>query len=604
VTFGYNNRLAWVDLTNRRIEYVEPSQRMLDGVLGGRGLGAAILYKHARTVQPLAVESLFCVMVGPLTGTGFPLANRLAFVFRSPLTGTIAWANTGGYAGSALKNAGLDGIVVEGGASEPVYLFVENGRGIIYDAAPLWGQAATATVTQLRHEHGDVRVLAIGPAGENLVKLATVVNDTGRTSGVRHGPGCVMGSKNLKAIVVKGGHIPRVSFANKAAHLQQARVILGKLRQSPLLNHETGLLAVHGTPIASDALGKNDALPFRNYHYTTMEGYEQVGGKHMTGTILITRLTCSYCPVSCRRETTSTGKYGFRAEGPDYAQISSLGTNCAITDLEAIAYMNHLCYELGLDPIEMGNTLAMLAEYTEHQDTKDGLKWGDVDRMVELIQSTAARRGVGELLGMGAAEAAARLGAPALSMSVKGITIQNTDPRAEPAWGLLNATENFGGAVHIWVYGKLVYGLRDAGVEVVVGPHDTAADLAQRVKRGQDLVALLDSLQVCAFSSYAFALEDYAAALNNVTGRGVGSDELLGIGERIFTLERMFNEANGFGPADDSLPTRFLAEPVPSGQHRGKVCLLGPMLQNYYTSRGWPDGHVPARQSTDVSSLL
>ncbi len=604
MAFGYNGRIAVVRLSEDSVEYVEPGEELLRGFLGGRGLGVAIMYRHGRGIEPLAERSLLCVMVGPLTGSGFPLANRLTLVFRSPLTGTIAWTNTGGYAGAELKSAGFDGLVIQGASERPCYLLVSEERVEIRDASSLWRLDAMETVVKLRHAHGDARILSIGPAGEKLAPIATVLNDMGRTSGVRHGVGCVMGSKRLKAIVIRGRPLARMRIADREGHVAMLRRAQLKIRSSPLLNHDNGLLAVHGTPIAAEALGKNEAIPFKNYRFTSLESYELVGGRRMTSSILIGRLTCSTCPVSCRRETASSGKYGFRVEGPDYAQISSLGTNCAVIDLEAISYMNYLCYVLGVDPIEMGNSLAMLAEATERGVVRDGLRWGDVDRMVELIRMTAERSGAGEYLALGAERAARELGDEELSMSVKGITIQNTDPRVEPAWGLLNATENFGGAAHIWVFADLVYSMRDAGVEPSVSPESGYADIAAAVKHRQDLVAVLDSLQVCAFSSYALSVDDYAEELRSITGYDITGEELLGVGERVFNLERLFNAEHGVGSSQDRLPRRFTEEPVPSGRHSGSVCELEPMLWEYYELRGWRGGQPPSNAVREPPPLF
>ncbi len=581
---GYNNRIGVVDLTSNSVSYVEPDSSLLQRFLGGRGLGCAILYKHARNVDPLSENSLLCVLTGPVTGSGIPLANRLTFVFRSPQTGTIAWANTGGYAGTALKSAGLDAIVVKGRAERPVYLLTENSSISILDASGLWGRGAIEVVTAIRHQQGDARVLAIGPAGEKLVTIANVVNDTGRTSGVRHGVGCVMGSKLIKAIVIKGDASRRIEMADRTAHLDLVKSIIPKIRLSPLLNHETGLLAVHGTPIAGEFLGKNDAVPVKNYQTTVLENYNEVGGRQLTKSILISRLTCSNCPVGCRRETAGTGAHSFRVEGPDYSQISALGTNCFVTDLEVIGYMNYLCYEYGLDPIEMGNELALLAELTERGAAKEGLRWGDTEMMIRLIRQTAYREGMGDAIAKGPDELATQFGFPELSMSVKGITVQNTDPRVEPAWGLLNATENFGGAEHIWVYADLVNSLRESGVVSLIGGESTPEEIARAVKYKQDLVAVLDSLQVCAFSSYAFSVEDYVGALNNIAGSRLTTDDLMRIGEGIFGLEKRFNLENGLD-SQDTLPSRFLEEPLPVGKHEGKVCDLQPMLREYHGLR-------------------
>ncbi len=233
-----------------------------------------------------------------------------------------------------MKSVGFDAVLVRERSENSVYLLTEESKISVVDAASIWGRGAIKSVVKFRQLHGDVRVLSIGPAGERLVKLANVVNGTGRTSGVRHGVGAVMGSKNLKVItIIKDYPARRVEMFDRPSHLELLKQTLAKIRDSSLLNHDMGLLAVHGTPIAAELLGKNDTLPVKNYKSTTLENHLAVGGQIMTKTVLISRLTCANCPVCCRRETVSAGEYSFKVEGPDYAQIGSLGTSCFVTDL-------------------------------------------------------------------------------------------------------------------------------------------------------------------------------------------------------------------------------------------------------------------------------
>ena len=470
---GYHHRIAAVSLNHSAARHVRLDDTLLREYVGGRGVGAALLAEQDRGVEPLDPDSLFCLLTGPLTGSDFPLSNRLALVFRSPLTRTIASAMTGGYFAAELKKGGLDGILLDGRAPKPSYVFVEGTRVEIRDAGALWGKGAVETVSLLQAAHRDSHVLAIGPSGEAMSPIATVINDKGRASGVRHGVGAVLGSKRVKAIVVRRTGAAKLAPADRAAFDDLRRRVHALLLESPLLSSKTGTLALHGTAIAVDMLGQHEALPTMNYRFTRMAGHEDIGGIRMSQTILRERLTCTGCPVRCRREVGSDGPRPYTTEGPDYSQLSSLGSNCLVRDLEALGYLNYLCYELGIDPIEMGNTLAMLAEATELGLTRTGLRWGDADRMIELIELTGRGEGIGGVLALGASAAANRIGAPHLAMSVKGISIQNVDPRPEPAWGLLNATENSGGAAHVWTYGDLVYGLRHAGVAPLVGPRSS-----------------------------------------------------------------------------------------------------------------------------------
>ncbi len=586
---GFHQRVAFVDLTSESVEILDIPHALSQSVLGGRGLGVALLAMQDPSREPLDEEASICLMTGPLTGSDFPLANRLTLVFRSPLTRTVAWAVTGGYIATELRKGGLDGIVVSGRARRPSYLQIRGEHIAVRPAPELWGGGAVQAVSQLQDAHPNAHVLAIGPAGERLSPVATVINDKGRASGVRHGIGSVFGSKHLKGLVVERTGAPAIKPIDATAWRALLARLQRQLQSSPLLSSKTGSLAVHGTPIAVEALGRHQALPTHNYRHTRLEGYEAIGGRRMSETVLRARLTCSHCPVRCRREVGADGKYQHHTEGPDYSQLSALGSNCEVRDLEALGYMNQQCYELGLDPIEVGNALALLAELTELGSVRDGLDWGDADRMIELIGAIGAQEGLGRVLSRGVASAAIALDAPELAMSVKGISLQNVDPRPEPAWGLLNATESFGSAAHVWSYGDLVMALEDAGVEPLVTRYSTPRQIADAVRYRQDLVAVLDSLTSCAFSSYAFTLADYAEALSLMTDEPHTPSMLLATGERIVNKERTFNRENGFTAADDTLPTRFTDEPVPDGIHAGRVCDLQPLLDEYYLLRGWSD---------------
>ena len=257
---GYNNRLARIDLTNEKITYDLCDEGDISKFVGGRGLGSKYLWDVREESR-----DRFGVFVGPLTGTGIPLANRLTFVFHSPLTNTIAYTNTGGYAGTALKLAGFDGLTVSGRSSRPKYILVKKGEITLVGGDWLWGKRATDTMNALREKHGDVRVLSIGPAGENMVRYANVVNDSGRASGVRHGVGCLLGGMNLKAIAISSDYGLRVSVANKDRFRELLVKLNKKLQNSPLLNRDTGSFSIYGTPLAVEPLIQHEALPVKNY---------------------------------------------------------------------------------------------------------------------------------------------------------------------------------------------------------------------------------------------------------------------------------------------------------------------------------------------------
>jgi len=574
-------KIMEINLTDGNVEEHVCEDDVLRALLGGRCLGVALLSRRRILADPLEPSSPVVVSVGAMAGTGFPLANRLTMVFRSPLTGTVAWTQTGGYAAYELARLGVRALIITGAAEKLSCLLIDSKGVSLVDAEGLRGCGAMETCSRLRQAYGDCRVLSIGPAGERLVKISTVVNDMGRASGVRHGIGAIFGSKNLKAIVLKSGKHDARKPHDTLRFARLIRKLHAKMASSNLLNHEKGLFAVHGTAIAAEAIGENHALPVQNYRRTWHTAFQEVGGHMLTSTVLMTRLTCSTCPVSCRRETL--GK-GLRGEGPDYAQISSLGTNCMLFDLDEIAYLTQICYEHGVDPIEMGNTLAVYADLSERGYVRPKLGWGDYGAMASLVERVADKEEVGEVLAEGAFETAKSFGDADAAPSVKKISIQNADPRAEHAWGLVNAVENFGGAAHVWVYPQLVKSFQSLGVETIHDDNPDAEKLAERVYVKQTQVAVLDSLGVCAFSALAFTWQDYAEGFTSFYGT-VLEDDFTTLGEKILTMERMLNTLYGFSEDSDKLPKRFVEEPIPDGKHAGEVCPLNDLMRPYVKIR-------------------
>ncbi|GBC68343.1 putative oxidoreductase YdhV [archaeon HR01] len=574
--------IARIELEDGSADWFDVGDGVFEHLLGGRGLGVGILSTAKKIYNPLHPSSPLILSVGALTGTSFPMANRLTTVFRSPLTGTVAWTQTGGYVGPELAGHGLDAVVITGKAEKLSYILFEDRQIRVVEAEWLRGLGAVETCSKLRGMYGDARILSIGPAGERGVRISTVVNDMGRSSGVRHGLGAVFGVKNLKAIVVKKCRETTRKIRDPSGFTGLLRRLHNLLRGSRLLNHENGLLALHGTAIAAEAFGEEDAIPVKNYRETVLRDFYRVGGRSLTASVLVNRLTCSRCPVSCRRDSAGLG---LRGEGPDYAQISSLGTNCLILDLEKIVYLTQLCYEYGLDPIEMGNTLAVYAELSERGYVEKRLRWGDFEMMCSLIRQTAYGEDVGAVLGQGAYQTAKAFGEPDAAPSVKNISIQNTDPRAEPAWGLINAVESFGGATHVWVYPRLLRSFVRLGVDTIYGENPTSERAAEQVYREQIFVAALDSLGVCAFSSLSFGVGEYVEGLNALTGNKYSEDILYQAGLNTLSCERQLNQRYGFTEADDTLPKRFLEEPIMDGRHAGSVCPLTELLRYYRRRR-------------------
>ncbi|MEM0442720.1 MAG: aldehyde ferredoxin oxidoreductase C-terminal domain-containing protein [Candidatus Caldarchaeum sp.] len=572
-------KIARVSLEDKTVEEFRVEDDFEAGVWGGRALGVGLIARNSGVKDHLDPESPFVVSVGSLAGTGYPLGNRLTMVFRSPLSKTVAWAHTGGYAAYELASLGYSAIYITG-RCEKLSTLVVSDKGIsVVEAPGLAGLGAVETCAVIRGGVGDARVLSIGVAGEKRAPIATIINDMGRSSGVRHGAGAVLGSKNLKAILIKSKKRSPPPSRNPAQFAQLLRRLKKVVEQSSMLNIEKGLLAVHGTPIAVESIGEYEALPVKNYTFTTVEDYAKVGGVSMSSSVLVSRLTCSMCPVSCRRETVG---YGVRGEGPDYAQISSLGTNCLLLDHEKIAYLTQLCYDAGVDPIEMGNVLAVYADLSENGYVEYPLSWGDFKNMTRLVELTARREGLGEVLAGGAYTTAKAFNNEYVAPTVKNISIQNADPRVEHAWGLINAVEAFGGGVHIWVYPNLVKSFEKIGLESVFTGAFTEEELALRVYRKQAEVAALDSLGVCAFSRIAFTPRDYVEGLSALYGCEVSEELFYEAGFRVLALERYVNSLYGFDASSDALPKKFLEEPVPTGKHAGAVIPADELVKAYH----------------------
>ncbi|MCL6522853.1 MAG: aldehyde ferredoxin oxidoreductase, partial [Firmicutes bacterium] len=402
---GYANRIAWIDLTSGQIEYRPMDERLARTYIGGRGLGVRLVLDNGPDVDPLSPENILCFMTGPVTGTLVNMSGRMAVVTRSPLTGTVTDSHQGGWSGARLKWAGFDGLVFRGRADHPVYAYVEDGRVELRDARPFWGKGVHETVAALREAHGreDVSVVAIGPAGENQVRFACLINENDRASG-RGGTGAVAGSKNLKAVVIKAPtRLPKPADpeAFRPAHDEAIRLIA----ESPITAPRKGGLSLYGTNVLMNIANVAGALPVRNAQTTTMATAELTSGEWVREHILVDEPTCHACPVACKKEVEiQEGPFKVRGESFEYESAWALGVNCGNDDAASIAYMIHLCNDLGIDTIETGNALSMSMEASERGllEGETALAWGDTAAMVRAIEAIAHRReGLGELLAEG-----------------------------------------------------------------------------------------------------------------------------------------------------------------------------------------------------------
>lgn len=612
---GYMGTTLRVNLfEGKLIKEPLPPDDVLRAWLGGRGLGVYYLLKEVNPkVDPLSPENKAVVATGPLTGvTGVPSSGRWCSVTKSPLTGSIHDAQSGGKFGPELKFAGFDAVIIEGASERPVYLWLHDGEAELKDAKHLWGKDTHATTDAIKEElapevgkdeASEIKVLTIGPAGENLSRIANLINDKSRAAG-RGGHGAVWGSKKLKAIAVRGHMTPSVAKEAEFEEISEKSVDI--IKKSPVTAQA---LPKYGTAVLVNIINSHGALPTRNFQTGVFATAERISGERIAEEIMDWKKqeeeTCWGCPISCARYTR-VEKPPFTGEGggPEYETVWAFGSQTGTDDLAAVSKANYLCNELGLDTISMGHTIGTLMELVEKgkvpQEKLRGLKvnWGNGEALVELTWRTAYRSGIGDDLAEGAMRLAQKYGAPELAMVVRGQELPAYDPRGFQGHGLAYATSNRGGC-HLRAY---LISAEALGIPEMLDRFSTA-NKGRWVKWFQDSFATIDSLIVCKFVTFAYGNDVLTAQLSAVTGWDVSVDEFLKIGERIYNAERAFNTmAFGDGEEYDTLPKRLLEEPMPEGPAQGHTVKLGEMLPEYYAQRGWVRGR-PTRAKLEELGL-
>ncbi|MGD2158444.1 MAG: aldehyde ferredoxin oxidoreductase family protein, partial [Anaerolineales bacterium] len=593
---GFANRIAHVNLNTGKVDFKPIPEEWAQKYIGGRGLGVKYVFDNGPQVDPLSPENILCFINGPLTGTEVNLSGRMAVVTKSPLTHTITDSHHGGWSAARLRWAGFDGIIVKGKAENPVYIYIHDDKVEILDASDVWGMGVHDTVAHFQEKYGekDLSVITIGQAGENLSRFACWINEDDRASG-RGGTGCVGGSKNLKAILIKAPKaIPKAANreAFRAAHEQALEQLMDeRFVTSP----RKGGLSVYGTNVLMNMVNVIGGMPTKNSQLTYFEPHENISGEYVEENILVNDPTCHACPVACKKEVEiKEGPYaGLRMESVEYESAWALGANCDNDDVAGVAKTIDQCNDYGLDTIEMGNVLSAYMEAAQRGYLNgDGLEWGDVGGMVETIRKVAFREGIGDLLAEGTERAAKTWGHPEIAMTVKGQAIPAYDPRGIKGMGIGYATSNRG-ACHLRGY--------TPAAEVVANVLYTT-DLTDPLEwkgKGeltvifQNVHTMTDCLDVCKFATFSETLDTFAAQYSAVTGVEVDADYLLKVGERVYNLERYYNNLAGFGEGSDYLPERFLKEPSTGPGSEGQICELPEMLEEYYEARGWENGVVP-----------
>ncbi|HRK37782.1 MAG TPA: aldehyde ferredoxin oxidoreductase family protein [Burkholderiaceae bacterium] len=575
--------------------------------LGSRGLGSKYLVEEVSPkVDPLSADNKIIWATGPLTGTMASTGGRYTVITKGPLTGAIACSNSGGYWGAELKFAGWDMIIFEGKSPKPVYLYINDDVAELRDAAHLWGQSVWKTEETLKTSLQDplVRVSCIGKAGENGVLYAAVVNDLHRAAG-RSGVGTVMGSKNLKAIAVRG--------TKGVGNIRDPKAFMAATKAAKKVLAENGVtgqgLPAYGTQVLMNVINEVGGLPTRNHRDVQFEGAKDISAEAMVTPRatdgkkhLVTNQACFGCTIACGRiskmdeshfTVATKPQYWGASGGLEYEAAWALGAANGVNDLEALQYANLLCNEEGFDPISFGATVGAVMElYEMGVLTKEQLgieaPFGSAKALAYFAEITAKGEGFGKEIGQGSKRLTAKYGHPDLSMSVKGQEFPAYDGRVIQGIGLAYATSNRG-ACHLRGY---TIASEVLGIPVKTEPteHNGKPEL---VKAFQDATAAFDASGVCIFTSFAWTLADVAPQVQAAVGEEYTVEHLTHIGERIWNMERDFNNNAGFTAADDKLPKRLLTEAAKTGPGKGVVSKLPEMLPKYYEVRGWnADGTV------------
>ncbi len=592
--YGWIGTILRVNLTAGSFKKEALDPELARKYIGARGLGSRILSDEIDPkIDPLSPDNKLIFASGPLSGTNAPSAGHFNVVTKGPLGGTIAASSSGGVFGPMMKYAGYDLIIFEGKAKKPVYLWISDESVEIRDAGAIWGKTVPETTEAIRAATDEeASVACIGPAGERMVLFANVMNECNRAAG-RTGVGAVMGSKNLKAVAIRGTGAVRVADAKAfSAAMVKARDMIK--------NHPVGGggLKMYGTDVLINIMNESGGLPTRNFREGVFATADNVGGESLTKKILTRPRGCFSCIISCGRATRITNpKYAGIGEGPEYETAWSLGPDCGIDDLDAVTKAHYLCNEYGMDAIAMGATIACAMDLFEDGiiKTKDtdgvALSFGNAEAMVEMTRKTGAGEGFGKKLALGSYRLAESYGHPEYSMSVKKQDMPAYDPRVVQGMGLNYATSNRGGC-HVRGY--------MTAVEILGNPvkidNLTTEGKAQWTITFQNLTAALDSSGACLFSTFGIGADELAALLSAATGVPYSTEEFMKAGDRIWNMERLFNMKSGLSAKDDTLPPRMLKDPMPAGPCKGEVNKLDKMLPEYYALRGWGKDGVPTKE--------
>jgi|Deesub1362A_J573_1020465.scaffolds.fasta_scaffold12316_1 aldehyde:ferredoxin oxidoreductase len=588
--YGYMGRLLEIDLEKQKVETLPLEEKLCHSFIGAKGLGLKILYDRVKEkIAPLSPENLLIIITGPLTGTLAPSSGRFSVVTKSPLTGIATDGHVGGYFGVYLKFMGIDGLIIKGKAEKPTYLYVKDGKVVFLSAQELWGRNVFEVDEELKKRHPKSSCAVIGVGGENKVKFACISFDKGRQAG-RCGVGAVMGSKNLKAVVVDKGGKEKPRYKDEEGFKLLCKQLNQMLQTHPvrMKRHVLGTLLCVWEGIEAGS------LPIKNFSGTKFkEIIKLVPERLWQEGIWKGTTTCYACPIKCTKVSElDFGDYkGKKYEAPEFEPTVLLGCNCGIPEYKWVVYGHILCNDLGLDAMSCGNVIGFLMECYEKGVVTEGINFGDGEGMIKYIKKIAYKEGIGEILAEGVKGASKIIGknSEKFAIHIKGLELPGIDPRASYGMALALATADRGGChQRAWVARAELYGKLD--------PYSTEGK-ALFVKRCQDERAVCFSLDLCDFMP--FEEKTFVEMLRLGVGIDMGVEEYLKVGERIWNLARMFAVREGISRKEDTLPPRLMEEPIKYGPAQGKVItkeILNTMLNEYYKIRGWNEEGIPTEE--------
>ena len=620
MSFGYHGKILHAHLDTHELKFEQPDEEFYKTYAGGSALGMYYVLRHTPPqADPLGPENTLVLAVSALTGAPISGQSRMTSVAKSPLSGAIGDSQVGGFFPAEMKFSGVDAVVVHGRSESPVYLYINDGQAELRSAGHLMGKVTGEVEEILKEELGDnkIQIVQAGPAGEAGVRFAAMIHMANRANG-RTGMGAVMGSKNLKAVVVRGKQRPEL--ADKKGLLNLSKWGAGNFEESDVYS-----LGLYGTAEITKEQDEDGGLPTRNWKSGTFEGTGAIDGKTMAQTILKDRDTCYACTVRCKRVVEITdGPYRIDPlyGGPEYETLATFGSYCGVDDLAAVAYANQLCNTYGMDTISCGATIAWAMDCFEHgliteEDTGGiELRFGNAEAMVQLVEMIGKREGFGDLLAEGSARAAEKIGrgTQELVVAVKKVELPAHMPQVKRSLGLIYAVNPFGAdhqsSEHDPSYGDYPERMAEIGLTEPQPDDILNEEKVRFALQTQYLYSALDSFNVCQFvfgpSWHLYGPQQFVEMINTITGWGLTIEDVLKVGERRLNLLRAFNLREGFTPEDDRLPPKMfkaLTGGASDGVHLTEE-EMDQALKMYYQMAGWqPETGGPSRQKLEDLGL-